>query len=153
MPTYLGTFSSNNYTNCLATHVQLYENSKSAINWFSRKKNADFARTKSSLKINSIRPFLFGMRLRCHRLLVCLVPRPLPVFRCCTRATSKNWEWPGDEARLLGLYPRKFGMPTPNFLGNLESPTHARPRIAGTKQCLARKHFPPFPTNQPKLYP
>ena len=29
-----------------------------------------------------------------------LVPRPYPVFQCCTqRATLKNWVGPGDEAR------------------------------------------------------
>ena len=30
---------------------------------------------------------------------VSLVPRPLPVFQCCTLKMLKNWEWPGDEAR------------------------------------------------------
>ena len=48
-------------------------------------------------------------RQRCHSLLkefTSLIPRPIPVFQCCMlkngrRATLKNWDGPGDEARSL----------------------------------------------------
>ena len=37
--------------------------------------------------------------------LVMYVPRPLPVIQCCTQsATLKNWEWPGDKAKLCTNY-------------------------------------------------
>ena len=33
-----------------------------------------------------------------------LFPRPLPVIQCCTQsATLKNWEWPGEKAKLCTI--------------------------------------------------
>ena len=40
--------------------------------------------------------YLIMTLLKDHRLN--LIPRPLPRFQCCTRATLKTWKWPEDEA-------------------------------------------------------